>query len=418
MPRHQSLYVCLIILLMSLHWPGSRIAVATSPNDTAATNPTPPRVLDRFISLSTLEVKLFADAADGSLDKHSLLAAALIASGVDDPETVWTSENQVAVLADRLRRSGKVSGSPQEQVQAIFEFMHRELLHGGYRLDATDMTTVLREGRFNCVSASVLLCCLCSRFGIKAEGLEIPGHAMTRVELPDGELRIEATCPQWFQLIDDPKRREELIRRTVGGQAAKDSIAATRGDIKTSAASKADGFRGVSGVELVATIYYNRGVDLLARRQFAQAMAANCKAVRLDRSNKTAWGNLLATLNNWAIAAGSKGQFGKAVYLLETGLAVEPGFQAFTSNYTHVYHRWVESLCSQGRHDDALEQLGRAAAIRPNEPWFQQASQDVMRHRSQIRAGAASLEANMPLGRESSNPQNASPQFLETISGQ
>ncbi len=384
--------LCLLLVLMSLLWPGGSMTVASPPKDTQAAHSDPRRLLDGFVSLSTLEVGLFADAADGILDKHSLLTAALVASGVDDPETVDSYEKQVAVLADRLRRSPALSGSPREQVRAVFEFMHRELLYGGYHLDATDMTTVLQEGRFNCASASVLFCCLCSRFGIAAQGLEIPGHAMIRVELPDGELKIEATCPQWFRLIDDPQRRAELIRKTIGRQAA---------------AGNSDGFRSVSGVELVATIYYNRGVDLLGRRQFAEAMAANCKAVRLDRSNETAWGNLLATLNNWAIAAGSSGRFSEAVALLETGLAVEPGFGAFTSNYTHVYHRWVETLCGQGRHEEALEQLRRAAAIQPHEPWFRQASQDVLRHSWQARAANSVVDVDVSIQHGSENPADS-----------
>ena len=393
MPLSLRICLCLILALVPLHWLQGNAAAATAPRATASAHCDTRKTLDGFVSLSTLEVGLFADATDGSLDNHSLLAAALVASGVDDAEAVAAYENQVAVMADRLRRSGKVSGSPREQVRAIFEFMHRELLYGGYRLDATDMTTVLREGRFNCVSSSVLFCCLCSRFGIAAEGLEIPGHAMTRVKLPDAELRIEATCPQWFSLIDDPRRREELIRKTVGGQAAK-------------AADKPVGFRGVSGVELIATIYYNRGVDLLGRHEFAAAMAANCKAVRLDHSNNTAWGNLLATLNNWAIAAGSNGRFDEAVKLLETGLAVEPDFGAFASNYTHIHHRWVEALCDQGRHEEAIEKLDRAASIRPDEPWFRQASQDVLKHWSQTRAAGGMADASVPVRHQDEVPPN------------
>ena len=38
-------------------------------------------------SLRPLEVQLFADAADGRLHRFSLLSAALIASGIDRPQT-------------------------------------------------------------------------------------------------------------------------------------------------------------------------------------------------------------------------------------------------------------------------------------------------------------------------------------------
>ncbi len=340
MARLLSRCLYLLLALIVLQRPGQCLTGGYPP-------PRPPviaaaadreRVFEHFVSLSTLEAALFADAADGRLDDHSLLTAALIAGGVDDPETIAFHEDQVAVLASRLRRSGKVCGRPREQAKVIFEFMHREFLYGGYRLDASDLTAVLDEGRFNCVSASVLFCCLCERFGIAAEGLEVPGHAMVRVVLPDEELDVEATCPQWFSLINDPRRREELIEKTLG----------------RSPASKSGGFRRVSGVQLVATIYYNRGVDLLGRKQFAAAMAANCQAVRLDRDNETAWGNLLATLNNWAIDAGAEGRFADAVALLETGLDVDPNFQAFAGNYTHVHHLWVESLCRLGRHEEAL----------------------------------------------------------------
>ena len=60
-------------------------------------------------------------------------------------------------------------------------------------------------------------------------------------------------------------------------------------------------------------IYYNRGVDLLAAKRFAEAADANANALRLDPQNAVARGNLLATLNNWSIALGDAGQFAEAI---------------------------------------------------------------------------------------------------------
>ena len=81
----------------------------------------------------------------------------------------------------------------------------------------------------------------------------------------------------------------------------------------------------------MATIYYNRGVDLLAEKRFADAAAANAKAVRLDPQNATAKGNFLATINNWAIDLGTSGEYEKAAELLRLGLAADPGYDAFRS---------------------------------------------------------------------------------------
>src|SRR5205823_4947022 len=83
-----------------------------------------------------------------------------------------------------------------------FAYLHKSILHGGYDLGASDLRQALDHGRFNCVTASLLFDCLAARFELKAQGLELPGHAMSRLELPGETLDIETTCPRWFALID------------------------------------------------------------------------------------------------------------------------------------------------------------------------------------------------------------------------
>ncbi len=96
-------------------------------------------------------------------------------------------------------------------------------------------------------------------------------------------------------------------------------------------------------MELVATIYYNRGVDLLAEERFADAAAANLKAVRLDPQNATAKGNLLATINNWAIDLATSGNYEKAAALWQLGLATDPRYDAFRTNYGQLLRQWRRS---------------------------------------------------------------------------
>ena len=314
---------------------------------------------------SDLEVGLFADAADGSLDVHSLVAAALVASGVHDRAAMDDYLHRFAQWVEELRASGAVVGSPRHRAQVVFEFMHRRILHAGYRIDCTDLTSTLDEGRYNCVSASVLFCCLAEQFGLEVRGLEVPGHAMSRLVLSDETLDVESTASRWFRLMDDPQRRAELIEKTTGFRP---------GDLAAAAAC-----REVSGVELIATIYYNRGVDLLAEKQFAQAAVANAKALRLDPSSRTARGNLLATLNNWAIAQAAPANTPRPPGLLRTGFALDPAFHSFVVNYVHVHRQWVDALCQSGRFAEAIAVLSQAAQDQPDEPWFAQAAADVQR---------------------------------------
>jgi len=326
--------------------------------------------------LSPLEHDLFADAADGRWDEHSLVGAALVASGVVDPEAISRYQRQLARLAGELEQSGTVSGSPAEKARAVFEFMHGRILHGGYQLDTTDLSVVFDQGRFNCVSASVLFNCLAARFGLRACGLEIPGHAMSRLILPDGTLDVETTCPAWFRLMDDPQKQAELIERILGLRPGQGSSPAEP--------------REVTDVGLVAMIYYNRGVDLLGERQFARAVAANAKALRLDPASTTARGNLLATINNWAIDLDSQGRHAEAIDLLRKGISLDPDYETFKINYVYIHSQWIEELCRADRFREALDLIVRADDDGVEETYFRRARLNVRRRwaRAQCEAPA------------------------------
>ena len=325
--------------------------------------------------LRPLEVELFADAADGRLHRYSLLSAALVASGVDRPETLRQWEGRLDALLAELGDAMPVTGTPQEQAQAIFEFMHRRILVAGYSRNCTDLAAALEQGRFNCVSATVLFNCLAERYGLHVCGLETPGHALSRLILPDGRLDVETTCPRWFQLMHDPQRQAELVERTLGAEPA--------------AAASHKPCREVSGPQLAAMIYYNRGVDRLAEQRFADALADNAKALRLDGASVTARGNLLAALNNWAIALASGGQYTDACQRLEQGLSFDPGYEAFSTNYAHVHYEWVESLLKAGRYEAALAILDHGVQRMPGCAYFGPATLDLYRRwiGSQLAAG-------------------------------
>ncbi len=308
-----------------------------------------------------MEQRLFATAADGRLDELSPLAAAMIAGGVEDADSLLRYERKVVLLVEELRGSGSVAGSPREKAEAIFAFLHRRVLHGGYDLSCTDLRRVLDEGRFNCVSATVLFNHFAAAFGLDCRGLEMPGHAMSRVQLPGGAFDVETTCPGGFHGSSGPQCASAASGKTIGAAAAADRAKA----------------REVSPVQMAAMIYYNRGVDFLSEKRFAEAAACNAKSLRLDPTNATARGNLLATINNWAIALGDSGHFAEAVELLRQGLAMDSHFEAFAQNFVHVHHQWADSLCGEGRFEEALSVLSRAATEMPRCEYLHRAQDDI-----------------------------------------
>ena len=101
---------------------------------------------------------------------------------------------------------------------------------------------------------------------------------------------VETTCPNWFQLTSEMRREAE--RAALARDAATDHPASRR---------------EIGAAALVAVIYYNRGVDLLHESRFTEAVSVNVRALRLDPENETAAGNLLASINNWALRRARKG---------------------------------------------------------------------------------------------------------------
>jgi tetratricopeptide (TPR) repeat protein len=322
---------------------------------------------------SPLEEQFFADAADGRLDRFAPFDAALVAGGVRDFETLQHYRWKAAALAEEFRRLHPNPGTPRQQAEAVFEFMHRNILYGGYDLAYTDLRRVLDEGRFNCVSATVLFNYLAEELGLVCHGLEMPGHAMSRILLPSGTFDIENTCPRWFHLNGDSDHPMNAVGQMIGTAATADR-------------SKA---REVSPIQLAAMIYYNRGVDFLTEKRFDEAVRANAKALRLDPGNATARGNLLATINNWSIELGNRGQFAEAIDLLQRGLAMDATFAAFAQNFVHVHHQWAESLCQQGRYAEAIDLLARASAEMPDREYLRKAQGEVRQRWAKAAVGSS-----------------------------
>jgi tetratricopeptide (TPR) repeat protein len=228
----------------------------------------------------------------------------------------------------------------------------------------------LDEGRYNCLSATVLFNYLAGEIGLDCRTMEMPGHAMSRVVMRDERLDIETTCPNWFQLKADSDRHA-AVSKVAGASAASDRVKA----------------REVSAIQMAAMIYYNRGVDFLGEKLFAEAAAANAKAMRLDPENSVARSNLLATLNNWSIDLGNAGKFEEAINTLRRGLAMDPKFTAFSQNYVHVHRQWVDQLCRERRFEEALDILGRAMTEMPNRDGLKRAESDVRQRGAKVEAG-------------------------------
>jgi tetratricopeptide (TPR) repeat protein len=258
---------------------------------------------------------LLSDARDGRLDEHSLLVAALIAEGAADAAEIARRERRLDAWADELRRSGPLADAPRDRARQVLHFLHRRILCGRYEETCSNLGVALDVGRHNCVSATILFNCLAARCGLSTAAVECPAHVFSVVAVEGGRLDVETTCPDWFDL-------DASAARLPAGAAA---VRAAGGAM-----------REIGPCGLVAIVYYNRGIDLLEDRQFPAAIAANAKALRLDRASAAARGNLLASVNNWALSEGEAGRYDSAARILESGLRLAPAHELFRANYAWV----------------------------------------------------------------------------------
>ena len=104
--------------------------------------------------------------------------------------------------------------------------------------------------------------------------------------------------------------------------------------------------RPLSRAALLAMLYYNRAIDAFQHERFADAVVLNRKSLLLDGDNPTARGNLLAAVNNWALALAAAGRFDEAQSLLTAGRRYAPDHEPFAHNAAHIHRLQAESAIS------------------------------------------------------------------------
>ncbi|GEM_PF-3397916 len=317
-----------------------------------------------------LEQRLLKDADDGRWDERSLLEAAAVAAGVRDAAALdWLRRRLETHVRDVSRRTAAET-SPQKRLESIFRYLHREVLTGEYHLEATSPLEPLTRGRYNCVSATVWFCTLADRLGLPVEPLQSPTHAYCRVRIGGQTILVEATCAEWFDL-QSPARES-----TPDFEFASDPADWERGplisgpQIAGEASPYRESARPMTPVALVGTVYYNRGVEAVLQKEFSAAVADNVKAIYLDPGNRTARDNLLATLNNWAIAEAGDKNYPAASQRLRLAMRIDPGYGPLADNFAQLYSRWAMHLAQAEDASQAEAVIRQALRILPREKEF------------------------------------------------
>jgi tetratricopeptide (TPR) repeat protein len=253
--------------------------------------------LDRSAPLTQ---QLVADASDGRLEDFSFLAAALVASGVEDECELagWLeryADQRAAVL--KLAKD-----SPAVSPKTLHAALHEVILCGRYDRAASDLRRPLTSGDYNCLSAAALYLDLCQACGIETTIRLSRGHVSLVVSAEGRDMIVEPGSPLW-----QPRR-----------------------------ANSPDECRSISEVELLAKFYYNRGVEALKAGQFQSGIQLLETSLAIDPDDNDAHANLAAGLNNWAVTHCRAGQYEEAAAIVLRGRAVDPAFGPLLANEAFI----------------------------------------------------------------------------------
>lgn len=410
-----------------------------APNETGVATANGEVVVFTLSGLQPDEARLLRDAEDGRWNEIDLFGAALIAEGLTTEKRRAPYRAKFERLVAELSAATAFERDQLSKTEAIYNFLHQNVLTAQYNLNCSSLVAALDTGVFNCVSATTLFNCFAERSGLRVAALETTGHAKSRVKFADSFLDLETTCSSWARLPDKlrPYSRSVAVARPIQTSAGIDATIAESSSFEktriTNETAFADGsqtiVRGADGggwsvansgldaapdsarsgananlngnsafgldgadyvaeigsttfdprtfeaegaapigyshtknrrpmreigeVELVATIYYNVGVDFYQNERYEEAIAAYIKAARLAPNNLTILGNLKATLNNWAIQIAMKEKnFERAIQITEQGMILDPNFEEYKMNLPIFFQHWTTYLAKDNRWDE------------------------------------------------------------------
>lgn len=301
------------------------------------------------IQLTADEQSLFADAGDGEFDDWSFAEAALLASGVHDKTRRQRYLQQIKQYESDAREAVARAESDFERADQLLQWMHSQdgPFRNGYVAQQTDVSKVLDEQTFNCVSSAVLYNIIGRRLGLNLRAVEVPDHAFSRLYTDESRADVETTNRHGF----NPAGREE-VRQAIEAETGFRYVGDRERDLR----------REINAVQLVALIYYNHGVTRSKEQQFQAALVDYFRAMSMDRHLKSAVKNALACMVNWGNQLAADEDFESAIEIIEMGLKLAESDKSLNHNHQVVYTNWARHTAETDDVNHAIQILRQALA--------------------------------------------------------
>lgn len=273
----------------------------------------------------------------GKLTDEQWAEAFLIASGETDPQRREKLIQQLAQLTESLRHATK-GLSPRKKAERLLKELHAGPMAKGYDLHQSSLASLLRTGKHNCVSSTVLYQLQARRLGLKVQAVEFPGnvfdgHVLTLLIDGPNEIDIETTNPDGF---DCRRKMKEAKAITIGIRDLKDG-------------------QRIDDVGLLLSLYGNRTVEAAkAGRQF-DALRLSLVMLSLQPENKQSQQLVEGAFMNWVHNLDDAQQFARALQVGRVGLDLMPKSTGLTKNMKASHQQCAADLIAAGKDAQVIE---------------------------------------------------------------
>ncbi len=238
-------------------------------------------------------------SAPGPLSPATLIRAALLLSGADEP-TITSDTARLEGIIARLSREVAPMRDSYLRGGAVLEYMHAHLLTS-YDATQAKLDTLLATGQFNCVSSAVLYLILGRAVGLRVEAAYTPDHAFCTVDAGGKLVDVETTNRYGF----DPGTKKAF--RDAFGETGFTYV--PPGDYLRRSATDAKG--------LLSFILQDRMALLEQRRDFGKAVGLAVDRYALLRTDG-AYNDGANEIANYCSALNDEGRYSQALGFLKS----------------------------------------------------------------------------------------------------
>ena len=228
----------------------------------------------------SLSQQLAEDISDGELDRFSLIEAAFIISGADNPSELERGMSWFRELLNDIESKNLIGFEKVASAERLFLYFHTTWLKD-YQEKSTTLLDIMDRRQFNCVSATVLYNLTCDELGLKTHAFETPTHVYTIFSNITETVMVENTTSMGFNIMKNLKSYSQYLKRYYPEQ-----LALKIGLDRLYYHENSQG-REINNTELLGLICYNLSIFHFEKQRYESAYQYVELAQRFNQDSRS-----------------------------------------------------------------------------------------------------------------------------------